>query len=719
MYRDLTGVSITPTTTNLDFEWITESLTVSVKDQGGVLVPGSGGIGIGQVGGVANGGATVLPITDNSVYPTLGGPWAAGYSFSPIFFGNLCRDFTGVEITQTTDALDFEWITKTVTLTMSDQAGDPFPAAWNPSISFANIGGPGPGGTLTLPITDNSVYPNIRPSCAFSTGYYVSLSLFGNLCRDIRNETTGSGVEITQTTDAIDFEWITETVTITLTDQTGSPLPAAWNAGVTVAGAGGISAAGGTATLPLTDNNVYPEIRQSCAFADGFKFSLTMFGGNLAYDVVGVEIETTTDALDFEWITVSGPLDVIDASGARLDGSTWEFPGGVSAVQNSGDPMMLPITDNSVYSTLRLNYVNGFNARVNPITTPGMGTFQFEILPNADLIPQFFSIDGQDFGLRFRLNDSPVADAGDNLTIFSDEQSGFTIDGVATDPDGDAMTYRWLDGGGAEIQASAAVGASGEAPLNLTALASLALGNHTFLLEVSDGQVTSTDTMFLSVSNSPPDAAVGGGITAELGANVVLTGSASDWDGDALSWSWSEGATLLASGVVTAPVEGVPVSIPDYTLAGGLAVGTYGFTLTVSDGVHPDVVRLLGVDVIDTTAPTLSPVADRSLLWPPNHSMVDVTITLNAGDLSGTTAFDVAIASNEDADKDGDGNTIPDFTTPVVDSTNGTVHVLLRAERSGKGGGRTYTITITATDSSGNSTTSAVEVHCPHDRRRK
>ncbi|MFT7478929.1 MAG: hypothetical protein ACI80N_002215, partial [Gammaproteobacteria bacterium] len=42
LYRDLTGVSITPTTTNLDFEWITESLTVSVKDQGGVLVPGSG-----------------------------------------------------------------------------------------------------------------------------------------------------------------------------------------------------------------------------------------------------------------------------------------------------------------------------------------------------------------------------------------------------------------------------------------------------------------------------------------------------------------------------------------------------------------------------------------------------------------------------------------------------------------------------------------------------
>ena len=45
-----------------------------------------------------------------------------------------------------------------------------------------------------------------------------------------------------------------------------------------------------------------------------------------------------------------------------------------------------------------------------------------------------------------------------------------------------------------------------------------------------------------------------------------------------------------------------------------------------------------------------------------------------------------------------DGNTAPDWE--IVDSH----HVRLRAERSGRGNGRVYTITITCTDGSGNST---------------
>jgi hypothetical protein len=45
--------------------------------------------------------------------------------------------------------------------------------------------------------------------------------------------------------------------------------------------------------------------------------------------------------------------------------------------------------------------------------------------------------------------------------------------------------------------------------------------------------------------------------------------------------------------------------------------------------------------------------------------------------------------------------------------------VELRAERSGSGQGRVYTVTITASDLSGNQSTATVDVRVPHDRRKK
>jgi uncharacterized repeat protein (TIGR01451 family) len=107
--------------------------------------------------------------------------------------------------------------------------------------------------------------------------------------------------------------------------------------------------------------------------------------------------------------------------------------------------------------------------------------------------------------------------------------------------------------------------------------------------------------------------------------------------------------------------------------------------------------------------------ADPSVLWPPNHRMVNVTVSYNVIDNCPLPpdSCTLSVTSNEPVNGKGDGDTSPDWI--VLDDH----HVLLRAERAGNGNGRIYTITITCIDSGGNSSSESVEVHVPHDQRRR
>ena len=97
--------------------------------------------------------------------------------------------------------------------------------------------------------------------------------------------------------------------------------------------------------------------------------------------------------------------------------------------------------------------------------------------------------------------------------------------------------------------------------------------------------------------------------------------------------------------------------------------------------------------------------ADPSSLWPPNHQLVNVTVNYTATDSCGAAApvtCSLSVASNEGSSAD----------WQVVDAH----HVQLRAERTGNGGDRSYTVTITCTDTAGSSTDTAVTVSVPHDQ---
>jgi hypothetical protein len=117
------------------------------------------------------------------------------------------------------------------------------------------------------------------------------------------------------------------------------------------------------------------------------------------------------------------------------------------------------------------------------------------------------------------------------------------------------------------------------------------------------------------------------------------------------------------------------------------------------------------VRVNDVEKPVISSVtATPNELWSPNHKMVPVAIKIVSSDNCGIAECKIiGITSNEPVNGLGDGDTEPDWQ--IVDNT----HVNLRAERSGTGNGRIYTITVQCTDTHRNSSTATVTVRVPHD----
>lgn len=134
-------------------------------------------------------------------------------------------------------------------------------------------------------------------------------------------------------------------------------------------------------------------------------------------------------------------------------------------------------------------------------------------------------------------------------------------------------------------------------------------------------------------------------------------------------------------------------------------MGPVAATSSAHNACHPD-----------TTAPTISNVsATPNTLWPPNHKWHNVTVAYSATDLCSPSppVCTLSVASNEPANGLGDGNTATDW------EVLGSHSVRLRAERSGTGSGRVYTITISCTDAAGNPATATTTVTVAHDQRKR
>ena len=114
----------------------------------------------------------------------------------------------------------------------------------------------------------------------------------------------------------------------------------------------------------------------------------------------------------------------------------------------------------------------------------------------------------------------------------------------------------------------------------------------------------------------------------------------------------------------------------------------------------------------DTTPPTVTVTVSPGVLWPPNHKMVLLDTKVAAVDDTDPAPIVslVGVTVNEPDDGQGDGSTSNDV---VIDEAG---HIYVRAERSGSGNGRFYTITYKAVDDSGNTGFGSVDVVVPHNK---
>lgn len=107
--------------------------------------------------------------------------------------------------------------------------------------------------------------------------------------------------------------------------------------------------------------------------------------------------------------------------------------------------------------------------------------------------------------------------------------------------------------------------------------------------------------------------------------------------------------------------------------------------------------------IIDENPPEISVTVNPEMLWPPNHKMKDIVTTVEVIDDSDPNPrielYSVESNEPDDSPDDGDGETVNDIQG--IDVGNEDYNFSLRAERSGNGECRIYTIIYSATDASG------------------
>lgn len=223
-------------------------------------------------------------------------------------------------------------------------------------------------------------------------------------------------------------------------------------------------------------------------------------------------------------------------------------------------------------------------------------------------------------------NQAPAADAGADQSVTAGVE--VTLQGGgSSDPDADPLTFEWrsLSSPGG-VTVSLIDGATAQARFTPTTL-----GAYAFELTVSDGELAARDTVLVTVAaaNRVPVVDAGTDQSVTLGDVATVTATASDPDGDPLTFAWTVAGRPAGSAATLSATNTPSVSItPD-------VAGAYTLQVTVSDGRGGQAVDSVKV-AASAAGMNRAPIADAGF------------------DLNGTETIPISLEGAGSSDPDGD-----------------------------------------------------------------
>lgn len=273
------------------------------------------------------------------------------------------------------------------------------------------------------------------------------------------------------------------------------------------------------------------------------------------------------------------------------------------------------------------------------------------------------------------INQPPVAICK-NATVYLSASGAATIviadvDNGSNDPDGTPLTYT----------------------LSKSSFTCADIGNNNVTLTVTDiyDATSSCIAVVTVVDNTIPVITCPANITVSCAAQVPSVNTAS--------------VTATDNCPVTVTHEGDVITNQTCTNR---------FTLTrtykATDAAGNSATCSQVITVFDNTPPQITGLSvSQQTLWPPNHTMRDITVNYQVNDNCTTPGTTISVSSNEPANGTGDGDTDTDWE--IIDNH----HIRLRAERAGNGNGRIYTITITTNDGCNAPVSASTQVIVAHN----